>query len=131
MRAELPQVVTLQLPPDDEIDSFLSHLWVFDKVTVTDEDARRTRMYRENAARQELEESTTDIAAFIASLGVVIDIAPPEESEWARVSQLTQRTNQFNFTTVRRTEAEMRALPPTARRYCASRCVIVLATMAS
>ena len=111
MRAELPQVVTLQLPPDDEIDSFLSHLWVFDKVTVTDEDARRTRMYRENAARQELEESTTDIAAFIASLGVVIDIAPPEEGEWARVSQLTQRTNQFNFTTVRRTESEMRALP--------------------
>lgn len=110
VRAELPQVVTLQLPPDDEIDLFLSHLWTFDKFTVTDEDARRTAMYRENAARQEFEESATDIVAFIASLGVVIDIAAPEEGEWPRAAQLTQRTNQFNFTTVRRTEPEMRAL---------------------
>jgi FkbH-like protein len=110
MRAELPQVVTLQLPPDDKIESFLAHLWTFDKVAVTDEDRRRTSMYRENAARQGLGESTTDITDFIASLGLVVDIAPPEESEWARVAQLTQRTNQFNFTTVRRTEPEMRAL---------------------
>jgi len=110
MRAELPQVVTLQLPADDEIDSFLTHLWTFDKVTVTDEDARRTAMYRENTARQEVEESATDIAAFIDSLGVVIDIAAPEESEWPRLAQLTQRTNQFNFTTVRRAEPELRAL---------------------
>jgi FkbH-like protein len=110
MRAELPAVVTLQVPPNDEIESFLSHLWTFDKVAVTDEDARRTSMYREDAARQKLKESTTDIAEFMASLGVEIDIAAPEESEWARSAQLTQRTNQFNFTSVRRTEPELRAL---------------------
>jgi FkbH-like protein len=111
MQAEMPQVVTLQIPTDDEIESFLSHLWTFDRLAVTDEDARRTRLYRENAARQELEESTTDIVEFIASLDLVIDIAPPEENEWPRAAQLTQRTNQFNFTTVRRTETETRALP--------------------
>jgi FkbH-like protein len=110
MRTELPQVVTLQLPPESEIDSFLSHLWTFDKVAVTVEDSRRTAMYRENTARQEFEESATDIAAFIASLGVVVDMDPPAEHEWARLAQLTQRTNQFNFTTVRRTEPEIRAL---------------------
>jgi FkbH-like protein len=110
MRAELPQVVTLQLPPDDEIESFLTHLWTFDKVAVTEEDTRRTSMYRENAARLELERVTTNISEFIASLAVVTEIAPPEEGEWARAAQLTQRTNQFNFTTIRRTELELRAL---------------------
>ena len=55
MRAELPQVVTLQIPPDHEIEKFLSHLWTFDKIAVTTEDTRRTSMYRENAARQQLE----------------------------------------------------------------------------
>ena len=110
MRKELPQVVTLQLPPQSEIASFLSHLWTFDKLAVTEEDARRTMMYRENTARQQSEESATDIAAFIASLEVVVDIAPPELAEWPRLAQLTQRTNQFNFTTVRRSEAELRAL---------------------
>jgi HAD superfamily phosphatase (TIGR01681 family) len=53
MRAELPDVVTLQVPPDDEVESFLAHLWTFDKLAVTDEDVRRTNMYRENAARRE------------------------------------------------------------------------------
>lgn len=110
MRAELPQIITLDLPPDDEIESFLSNLWMFDKLKITDEDIRRTSMYRENAARQEFEDSATDIAQFIASLGLVIDIDAPQENEWSRAGQLTQRTNQFNFTTVRRTEAELRAL---------------------
>jgi FkbH-like protein len=108
VRAALPQVVTLQLP-ESEIAQFLARLWVFDKLSVTAEDTRRTAMYRENAARQSLEASATDIGDFIASLGLVVDIAPPAENEWPRVAQLTQRTNQFNFTTLRRTEAEMRA----------------------
>jgi FkbH-like protein len=108
VRAALPQVVTLQLP-ESEIAQFLARLWVFDKVSVTAEDTRRTTMYRENAARQSLEASATDIGDFIASLGLVVDIAPPAENEWPRVAQLTQRTNQFNFTTLRRTESEMRA----------------------
>lgn len=110
MRAELPQVVTLQLPADNEIESFLSHLWVFDKVNVTEEDVRRTTMYRENAARQKSEEATTNIAEFIASLEVRVDIAEPAENEWARAAQLTQKTNQFNFSTLRRSESEIRGL---------------------
>ena len=110
MRAELPEVVTLQVPPDNEVESFLNHLWTFDKLAVTEEDEQRTQMYRENAARQELEKSTIDIAEFIASLKVVIDIDPPGEAEWPRVAQLTQRTNQFNFTTIRRSEPEIRSL---------------------
>jgi len=109
VKAALPQVVTLQLPPEPEIAQFLAHLWVFDKIFVTDEDTRRTKMYRENTARQSLEGSTTDIGDFIASLELVTDIAPPAEAEWPRVAQLTQRTNQFNFTTLRRTELDMRS----------------------
>jgi FkbH-like protein len=110
MEGELPQVVTLQVPPEQEIESFLSNIWTFDKMSVTDEDVRRTQMYKENSARQRLEESSKDIGDFIASLEVVIDISQPNQTEWPRLSQLTQRTNQFNFSTVRRTEPELRAL---------------------
>ena len=110
LRAELPQVVTLQVPAEADLELFLSNIWVFDKISITDEDARRTQMYKENSARQQLEESTADIGDFIASLEVVIDINSPAQTEWSRLSQLTQRTNQFNFSTVRRTEPELRAL---------------------
>jgi FkbH-like protein len=108
-RSALPQVVTLQIPPEKEIDDFLARLWVFDKVAITAEDSRRTSLYRENAARQQHEESATDISEFVASLELQIDISTPHDNEWPRVAQLTQRTNQFNFTTVRRTESDMRA----------------------
>lgn len=110
MREVLPKVITLQVPPDHEVESFLQNIWLFDKLTVTEEDAKRTQMYRENAARQQMEDTTTDIAAFLASLELVIDVNCPDESEWPRIAQLTQRTNQFNFTTIRRNEPDIRAL---------------------
>jgi FkbH-like protein len=110
MRTELPQVVTLQIPPEEKLASFLVNLWTFDKLSVTDEDARRTQMYKENFARQELEDSSKDIGDFISSLNVAIDIGTPAKADWPRLSQLTQRTNQFNFSTKRRSETELRAM---------------------
>lgn len=110
MQEMLPEVVTLQLKSPEAAASLLANLWTFDKASVTQEDARRTEMYRQNAEREQLESSAADIGAFLASLQLQIEVGAPAEDDWARVSQLTQRTNQFNFTTRRRSEAEMRAL---------------------
>lgn len=110
MREALPQVLTFQIPEESEVENWLSKIWVFDKLSVTEEDARRTQMYKENSARSHLESTVTDIGAFLASLELQISVVVPDEADWARLSQLTQRTNQFNFTTVRRGEAELRAL---------------------
>lgn len=113
MRTMLPQVTTLLVPPDEQVAPTLQHLWAFDKLTVTEEDVKRTQMYRENSARQQLESSVTDIGAFLSSLELVMDFSQPDEEEWPRVAQLTQRTNQFNFTTIRRNEQEVKTLAHT------------------
>ncbi len=110
MRAELPQVITLQVPEESGYSAFLRNLWVFDKLGITAEDASRTQMYRENVARRAVEQSTSDIGTFLAALEMKIDIATPSEEEWPRLEQLTQRTNQFNFTTRRRSASELRSL---------------------
>ncbi len=110
MRAELPAVVTLQVPAEDGIVAWLDHVWNFDKLATTEEDAKRTQMYRENAARRSLESSAGDIGEFLAALNLQVEIAVPSEDEWARIEQLTQRTNQFNFSTRRRSVAELKAL---------------------
>jgi FkbH-like protein len=109
MQAELPQVITLQLPPGPAVEGFLRNLWILDKLGATNEDIARTRMYRENAARKAMQTSTADIGQFIASLALQIDISPPVTDEWPRIAQLTQRTNQFNFTTRRRSVAELQS----------------------
>jgi FkbH-like protein len=110
MRAELPQVVTLQVPPEAEIADWLGRIWVFDKPATTEEDARRTQMYRENAARRALESNAGDIGEFLAALDLQVDIQSPQEDEWQRIEQLTQRTNQFNFTTRRRSVLDLKDL---------------------
>ena len=110
MRAALPEVVTLQVPADDAaIPPLLDRLWAFDRVSVTTEDRQRTAMYRENQARRQSEAAAANFGAFIASLELEIDIAPPARDEWARAAQLSQRTNQFNFTTRRYAERELHA----------------------
>ncbi len=109
MQAELPEVVTIQVPTAPEIPGLMAHLWNFDKLATTAEDAQRTRMYRENAARRAMESASTDINQFISALNITVDIAGPNEDDWPRLQQLTQRTNQFNFTTHRWTAAELKS----------------------
>ena len=109
--AELPEVLTLQVPSDDaDIPEFLRHVWAFDRLKTTAEDRQRTQMYLQNVERDRLERQAGSLDEFLAGLQLKTDVAPPMEEEWSRVARLTQRTNQFNFTTIRRTEAEVRRL---------------------
>jgi FkbH-like protein len=111
IRAALPQVLTLELPAEDAaIPEFFRHVWAFDRLNVTEEDRQRTQMYRQNAERDRFEQQASGIGDFLAGLQLNIDIAAPNEQEWPRIAQLTQRTNQFNFSTIRRTESEIRRL---------------------
>lgn len=111
VKAACPEVLTLCLPEDDaQIPSFLDHVWAFDTDRVTGTDRKRTQMYKDNISRNKFKNSAGSLRDFIDGLNLQIEIkdALPEELE--RVSQLSMRTNQFNFTTIRRNTDEMRAL---------------------
>jgi FkbH-like protein/FkbM family methyltransferase len=111
VRSALPPVTSLLLPEDgDELAPWLAHLWSFDNSTTTAEDAKRTQMYREAATRSQFRDETMSLQEFIDGLDLSITIEPLSSSTLARASQLTYRTNQFNTTTERRTEAELEAL---------------------
>jgi amino acid adenylation domain-containing protein/FkbH-like protein len=111
VEANCPGVTVLQLPDDPEaIPQFLKHCWVFDYLKLTEEDRNRGRMYRENQERQQLLSQSLSLGEFLAGLNLQVDIEPMRAEQLPRVSQLTHRTNQFNCTTVRRSESEMRAL---------------------
>ena len=110
VRANCPEVLTLQLPPADDVGRFLSHLWAFDRLRVTSEDRQRTAMYRRNAERSRVQRQAQDFQEFLRELELRVEITAPTPVQLDRVAQLTQRTNQFNFTTIRRTESEIRQL---------------------
>src|SRR5262249_4691329 len=52
--------------------------------------------------------------SYLAGLELEVEMRKPEEAEWTRVAQLTQRTNQFNLSLKRRTVEEVRSLQPGA-----------------
>ncbi|HWQ93090.1 MAG TPA: amino acid adenylation domain-containing protein, partial [Clostridia bacterium] len=115
VEANCPEVLTLQLPENPErISQFLSHCWAFDQLKVTSEDRNRSRFYRENQERDKLRTQSMSLAEFIKGLELRIEMDSLDADHLARAAQLTQRTNQFNFTTRRRTESELRELRETS-----------------
>ena len=108
---ECPMVLTIQLPNDtSKIPAFLEHIWAFDVFKVTEEDRSRTKMYVAEKKRQELQENPITLDEFINSLDLKMSINLLDMSQLGRVAQLTQRTNQFNLSTIRRTEEEIESL---------------------
>jgi FkbH-like protein len=109
VKINCPGVLTLQLPGNTEsYPAFLNHVWAFDHIGSTEEDHNRTRLYRENTERQLFRERSFSLKEFIKGLDLRVDIAKATEEQLGRVSQLTFRTNQFNFTTIRRSEMEIK-----------------------
>lgn len=110
VQASCPEVLTLQLPIDCDIPRFLNHVWGFDRLKATEEDKQRTALYKQNLERDHFAKESLTIADFLAGLALKVEISEPLPSQVPRVSQLTQRTNQFNFTTIRRSEGEIQQL---------------------
>lgn len=119
IREHLPQVTVLQIPENmAAIPEFLTKGGLFDGIANTAEDRQRTQMYQQEAQRRQERGRSRDLTAFLKSLKTNVRIAKAGEDELARVAQLTQKTNQFNLTTRRYSEAEI-------RKYSASRDAVV------
>jgi len=119
VRARAPEVLTLTLPEDaSRFASFLDHIWAFEGSARTREDAKRAEFYRQEVERVALRQSLTGFGDFIAGLGLEVKLFPPAPEQVARVAQLTQRTNQFNNTTIRRKEQQVKQLVASPDERC-------------
>jgi FkbH-like protein len=111
VEAAQPEVLALTLPPDPErIPDFLRHVWAFDHAKVTEVDRQRTALYTQQVERGRAARQVASLGEFVESLQIEVRIAPMASPDLARVAQLTQRTNQMNFTTIRRSESDLQAL---------------------
>jgi amino acid adenylation domain-containing protein/FkbH-like protein len=109
VQARCPEVLTLELPHESaDLMTFLRHVWAFDHLNVTAEDKQRTTLYQQNTERDRFRRESFNLQEFLTELELKVEITPAGPQHWARVAQLTQRTNQFNVSTVRRTEAEIK-----------------------
>lgn len=88
---------------------------------VTDEDRLKTQQYRANALRRSQQARFADLDSYLKSLSMELEIIPADEYNLPRIAQMTQKTNQFNLTTHRYTEADVQQrIDEGWRVYCMS-----------
>src|SRR5262249_43904152 len=110
MRDARPEVTSILLPAEPaDIVSAMQALTLFDQLEVTDEDRKRADMMRAERDREELG-GQINHADFLKALDLKVDLFRARTEDLGRITQLINKTNQFNLTTIRRTLDEVRAL---------------------
>jgi FkbH-like protein len=107
VREALPEVLVPEWPDDKCLfESALHSLLCFNPPAITDEDRRRTEMYRSEQQREGLKEQVASVDEWLRSLGVKVTVERLNEANLPRAAQLLNKTNQMNLTTRRMTDAE-------------------------
>jgi FkbH-like protein len=111
MRQELPEVEVPELPQDPAlyVQALDEHMY-FESGSLTVEDRTRVRSYQDNAKRRTLEASSTSLEEFLIGLKMQVELKAFDESNLPRIVQLINKTNQFNLTTPRLSESQVRSL---------------------
>lgn len=78
--------------------------------SVTGEDRDKAALYRQERARSDARTSATSLDDYLDSLEIRLEIGCNRPSQIRRISQLTNKTNQFNLTTRRHSETDIARL---------------------
>jgi FkbH-like protein len=109
VRRELPMVATLELPEDPSYyTQCLADSGYFEQTRLTAEDFSRGAQYQVAAQQTALKESASDIESYLSSLGMELRWSRFDDLNLSRITQLINKTNQFNLTTRRYTEQQVR-----------------------
>ena len=111
MKLNMPQILTVDLPLDSsQYVQTIKQMNEFDVLNITAEDITRGKMYVEQQKRNNFEQATPNLESFLKNLELKILIKNSNEFTIPRISQLTLKTNQFNLTTKRYQESDIKKI---------------------
>ena len=110
VRQGVPGAAVPELSEPEHYINVLDRAGYFELTAFSADDLKRTEMYRANAERKKSEASFTDYGAYLDSLEMQGEIAPFAPLYMSRIAQLTNKSNQFNLTTKRCSQADVEAV---------------------
>ena len=111
VRENIEGITVPELPEDPgEYLEYLYPLNLFETISISAEDAERTKQYQVEAKRTVLQKSFTNEDDFLKNLEMCSLVESFNRFNTPRVAQLSQRSNQFNLRTVRYTEADIESV---------------------
>lgn len=108
--AQLPGVETPVLDGAENYIKTLDHGGYFEVTTLSGEDLKKTELYHANAQRRRAQAAFADYGAYLDSLEMTATIRGFEPLYIQRIAQLTNKSNQFNLTTLRCSEDDIRGM---------------------
>lgn len=113
MRIQCPQVEVIEFPQDttllaQTVEDAYDRL--FKALYITDEDRDKTEKYQQQRKRKVIQSESVSINDYLQKLEIVAEIDLMIEQDEKRVVQLAGKTNQFNTTTIRYGERQVKQL---------------------
>ncbi|MBI5739133.1 MAG: HAD-IIIC family phosphatase [Nitrospirae bacterium] len=111
VREHLPEVAVLQVPGrlQDYPGILRDNMGLFYNLSSSVEDKLKANMYNINVKRENAKSDFLTIEDYLASLKLKLTLYEDDSSIIPRISQMSQKTNQFNLTTIRYTENDINA----------------------
>jgi len=108
--SQIPGVIAPEPSEPYEYIRYIDGGGYFEVTSLSADDAKRNEMYKENAKRAELQSSFADYHEYLLSLDMQGEIDGFKPVYYARITQLTNKSNQFNLTTRRFTQTQIEEL---------------------
>lgn len=105
--SQVPETAVPEIGSPEQYISVLDRSGFFEVTSLSEDDLKRNEMYQNNMARQKQESSFSDYGEYLKSLEMKAEIDSFHPLYMARIAQLTNKSNQFNLTTRRCTQAEL------------------------
>lgn len=111
IKEKIPEVLVVDVPKDPSLYAdVLRNLDDFNSFHITEEDLEKGKMYASQKQRKTLEKQFSDLNDFLASLDMEVTVRKGDEFTTPRIAQLTMKTNQFNLTTKRYSEEQIKKM---------------------
>lgn len=110
VEAQVPGVAVPVLDGAENYIKTLDHGGYFEVTTLSGEDLKKTELYHANAQRRRAQAAFADYGAYLDSLEMTATIRGFEPLYIQRIAQLTNKSNQFNLTTLRCSEDDIRGM---------------------
>lgn len=105
----VPGVAVPVMDSPENYIRILDRAGYFEMTSLSADDAKRNEMYKENVKRAQLQSSYDNYEEYLKSLEMTAHIKTFEPVYMARIAQLTNKSNQFNLTTRRYSQADIEA----------------------
>ena len=115
------QVPGAAVPAMDGAENYiktLDHGGYFEVTALSKEDLKKTELYHQNAERAKAQAAFADYGEYLDSLQMTATIQGFVPLYIQRIAQLTNKSNQFNLTTLRCSEEDIRTMAEDAGHLC-------------